>query len=50
MSKNITFTDTQGLDPYSDEYNNKIVEHKEELSNLLKEQQDIRLSDIKSEY
>lgn len=50
MMAKLTFTDTQGLDPYSDEYNDKIVEHKEELSNLLKEQQDIRLSSIKSEY
>lgn len=50
MMAKLTFEDTQGLDPYSDEYNDKIQEHKEELSNLLKEQEGIRLADIKSEY
>lgn len=50
MMAKLTFEDTRGIDPYSDEYNNKIQEHKEEISNLLKEQEDIRLADIKSEY
>ena len=50
MMAKLTFTDTEDLDPYSDEYNDKIQEHKEELSKLLGEQQEIRLSNIKSEY
>lgn len=50
MMAKLTFTDTENLDPYSDEYNDKIQEHKDELSKLLGEQQEIRLSNIKSEY
>ena len=50
MMAKLTFTDTQNLDPYSDEYNEKITAHKSELENLLKDQQDARLADIKSEY
>ncbi len=50
MMAKLTFTDTENLDPYSDEYNEKIQAHKEELSKLLGEQQEIRLSNIKSEY
>lgn len=50
MMAKVKFTDTQELDPYSDEYNQKIQIHKEELERLLQEQQEIRLADIKSEY
>lgn len=50
MMAKLTFTDTENLDPYSDEYNDKIQIHKEELSKLLTEQQEIRLANIKSEY
>lgn len=50
MMAKLTFTDTENLDPYSDEYNDKIQEHKDELAKLLGEQQEIRLSNIKSEY
>ena len=50
MMAKIKFTDTENLNPYSDEYNEKIQSHKADLENLLKEQQEIRLSDIKSEY
>ena len=50
MMAKILFTDTDGLDPYSDEYNDKIIEHKKELENLLEEQKDIRFSSIKSKY
>lgn len=50
MMAKLKFTDTENLDPYSDEYNDKIQEHKEELENLLKEQQETRLSSIKAEY
>lgn len=50
MMAKLVFADTQNLNPYSDEYNEKIRVHKEELENLLSEQQDIRMSSIKSEY
>lgn len=50
MMAKLTFKDTENLDPYSDEYNDKIQKHKEELSNLLGKQQEIRLSSIKQEY
>lgn len=50
MMAKLKFTDTENLDPYSDEYNDKIQRHKEELENLLKEQQETRLSNIKAEY
>ena len=44
MMAKIKFTDTENLNPYSDEYNKKIQTHKEELESLLKEQQETRLS------
>ena len=50
MMVKLTFTDTENIDPYSDEYNDKIQEHKEELTKLLDEQQNNRFSAIKSEY
>ena len=50
MMAKVIFTDTEGLDPYSDEYNNKIVEHRRELEELLDEQKGIRFASIKSEY
>ena len=50
MMAKLIFTDTDGLSPYSDEYNDIIQEHKEELEELLYEIQESRLADIKSEY
>lgn len=50
MMAKLKFTDTENLDPYSEEYNNKIQIHTEELERLLKEQQEIRLSNIKDKY
>ena len=50
MMAKLTFTDTENVDPYTDEYNDKIQEHKEELTKLLDEQQNNRFSAIKSEY
>lgn len=50
MMAKLLFTDTDGLDPYSDEYNDRIVEHKKQLEDLLEEQKGIRFSSIKSEY
>ena len=50
MMAKLTFTDTENLDPYSDEYNDKLQAHKEELTKLLDEQRNNRFSAIKSEY
>lgn len=50
MMAKIVFEDTNNLDPYTDEYNEKIIEHKKELEQLLEDQKDIRFSLIKSEY
>ncbi len=50
MMAKLTFTDTENLDPYSDEYNDKLQAHKEELTKLLDEQRNNRFSAIKSQY
>ena len=50
MMAKLTFTDTENLDPYSDEYNDKLQAHKEELTKLLDKQRNNRFSAIKSEY
>ncbi len=50
MMAKLLFTDTDGLDPYSDEYNDRVIEHKKQLEDLLEEQKGIRFSSIKSEY
>ena len=50
MMAKLKFTDLDGLDPYSDEYNELLEAHKEEIEGLLKQQQDERLADIKAEH
>lgn len=50
MMAKLTFTDTQNLDYFSDEYSEIVQEHKMELKELLEDQQDIRFASIKSEY
>ena len=50
MMSKIKFVDTEELDPYSEEYNDKIQIHKAELEGLLREAQETRLADIKEEY
>lgn len=50
MMARLTFEDTIGVDPYSDKYVDLIQEHKNELSILLKDQPEIRLASINSEY
>ena len=50
MLARMTFEDTQNMDPYSDEYTDKIQAHKKDLSELLKDQPDIRLATIKKDY
>ena len=50
MIARLSFSDTQGVDPYSEEYRNLIESHKNELNSLLKDQPSQRLASIKSEY
>lgn len=50
MLARMNFRDTANVDPYSDEYTDKIQSHKDSLSELLKEQPEIRLADIQKEY
>lgn len=50
MLARMNFKDTANIDPYSDEYTDKIQAHKDSLSELLKDQPEIRLADIQQEY
>ena len=50
MIARLSFEDTDGVDPYSSEYTNLIQTHKDELDTLLKNQPNIRLNTIKTEY
>ena len=50
MMAKISFKDMEGLDPYGKTYKSLLAMHKSELEGLLKEQQDIRLADIKAEH
>lgn len=46
----ISFTDTQGVDPYSDEYTSLLQAHKDELDSLLADQPALRLDSVKEGY
>lgn len=50
MIARITFRDTQGLDPYSDAYTDKIQAHKNQLETLLEDAPAQRLDAVRSEY
>lgn len=50
MIARLSFEDTKGVDPYSDEYTNLIQEHKDELDRLLADQPKLRLEAIRAEY
>lgn len=50
MLARVSFEDTKNIDPYSDEYTDKIQAHKDDLSDLLKDQPEIRLAAIKKDY
>lgn len=49
MMAKLTFKDTQGLDPYSDQYTNLIQKHKDDLNKLLEKQPQLTLTSIKDE-
>ncbi len=50
MIARMTFDDTAGLDPYSEEYRDKVQEHKTELEDLLEDLPNARLESVKAEY
>ena len=50
MIARLSFTDTEGVDPYTAEYTSLISAHKDELNTLLADQPLQRLASIKSEY
>lgn len=50
MLARMTFKDTKDLDPYSDEYTDKIQNHKDSLDKLLKDQPEKRLNSLKQQY
>lgn len=50
MIARLSFTDTNGVDPYSEEYTKLIGEHKDQLNVLLADQPSARLASIKNEY
>ena len=50
MIARMTFQDTKGLDPYSDEYIDMIQEHKSQLEDILVNQPEEKLKSVKGEY
>jgi putative ABC transport system permease protein len=49
MMARMTFKDTTGLNPYSEKYTNLVLKHKKQLENLLENQPEERLSEIKAD-
>lgn len=49
MMAKITFKDTKGIDPYSDEYTDLIQKHKDDLNKLLVDQPQLTLTSIKDD-
>ncbi|MGL9730943.1 FtsX-like permease family protein [Enterococcus sp. DIV0756] len=50
MIARMTFNDTRNLNPYTDDYKEKVQKHKDDLDEQLKEQPAARLTAIKAEY
>ena len=50
MLARLSYTDLDGLDPYSEEYTEKLQAHKEELSDLLADRPALRLEAVRAEY
>ncbi|WP_411372639.1 FtsX-like permease family protein [Enterococcus thailandicus] len=50
MLARMTFRNLEKVDPYSDNYTDKLQKHKDDLSERLKNQPEIRLATIKKEY
>lgn len=50
MIARLSFTDTAGLDPYSQEYLDRVSAHKEELDELLADQPEHRLQTVRAAY
>ena len=50
MVARLTFTDTEGLDPYGDTYLKKVAKHKKELNRLLRGASSRRLAVVRSQF
>ena len=50
MVARLSYTDTQGLDPFGDEYLARVKAHKKNLEKLLKNQPEHRLAAVRAEY
>lgn len=50
MIARLSFTDTAGLDPYSQTYLDRVTAHKDELDELLADQPEHRLAAVRAQY
>ena len=50
MVARLSYTDTQGLDPFGDEYLSRVAAHKEELEDLLADRPQHRLEVVRAQY
>ena len=50
MVARLSYKDTEGLDPFSDEYLDKVASHKKKLEKLLKNQPEHRLAAVRAQY
>lgn len=49
MTARLTFEDTAGLDPYSDEYTDRVHAHRDELDDLLADRPNLRLAEVRAD-
>lgn len=49
MTARLTFDDTAGLDPYSDEYTDRVHAHRDELEDLLADRPGLRLAEVRAD-
>lgn len=49
MTARLAYEDTQGMDPYSNEYRDAVASHKDEMESLLKDRPAARLATVRAE-
>lgn len=49
MTARLTFNDTEGLDPYSDAYADRVHAHRDELEDLLADRPGLRLAEVRAD-
>lgn len=49
MTARLTFADTAGVDPYTDEYSERVHAHRADLEDLLADQPGVRLAELRAE-